>query len=900
MTDHPSPNQPAFELPPNRSRIGRAVDDELAFHIGERARELVASGIDARQAHAQAAAEFGDLEAARADLRRIDELAARRSWAVEALADLWTDARRTARSLIRRPAYALVATITLALGIGANSAMFALVDRLLLSAPPHIRDADEVVRLRFDEAQRQSGRITWVGAPYDFYRALTGSRPRFDVAGSTALTMSMRVTTDTRAAAVVATTPRYFTVLGVQPAVGRFLADGDAADERSAVISHSLWSRELGRAPDAVGRDITLGVETFRVVGVAPRGFTGDGIEPVDAWIALGTSTPGLPRGWMESQTDRRVSLIVRPQPGTPPGATAAEATRHYLAWRASTPAAADSTARVLLGSLVPGRTSAGGITPESRVALWLQAVSVLVLLIAVANVANLLLLRAIDRRRETAVSMALGVSRIRLVRSIVLESLWLGGASAILATLLTRWVGPFLWRVLLPDGAEPSVTPWRDAAIIAALAVGSALAMTIVPALLQLRTSTIEALRNGARGASRRGTRAGDLLVVVQVACAVVLLVGSGLFVKSLLRVSALDLGFQVDQVLAVQVDHGQTRADTAAVGRFLRIAEERVRGVAGVSQTATSLTAPYRPSMTMPVFLPGRDELPGVGQNALGYPSFFAVSPEFFATMGLAILRGRDFAVVDAPAAPPVAIVDATMAKTFWPDKDALGQCFRVGADTAPCRTVVAVVEDSKRALTARTHALRYYLPLSQMPTGTMQRFLFVRTAGSPKSMIAPVRAAVVGAAAVQPLIDVFPMSQLLDPYTRPWRLGRAVFVAFGVLATLIATIGLYGVIAFGVEQRRRELGIRIALGAPRSRVLRSVMLGAGGRMAIGCVVGAAGAFVLGRRLHDLLFQTSPTDALVFGAALSVVMLATLVACALPAWRAVRVDPTVSLRAE
>jgi predicted permease len=899
MTDHESRNRPAFELPPDMSRIGRAVDDELAFHIEERVRELVASGIDARQAHAQAAAEFGDLEAARADLRRIDEMAARRSWAVEALADLWTDARRTARSLIRRPAYALVATITLALGIGANSAMFALVDRLLLSAPPHIRDADEIVRLRFDEAQPQSGRITWVGAPYDFYRALTQSGPRFDVAGSTALTMSMRVTTDTRAAAVVATTPRYFTLLGVQPAVGRFLADGDAADERSAVISHSLWSRELARAPDAVGRDITLGVETFRVVGVAPRGFTGDGIEPVDAWIVLGTSTPGLPRGWMESQTDRRVSLIARPQPGTPPAATAAEATRHYLAWRSSTPAA-DSTARVLLGSLVPGRTSAGGITPESRVALWLQAVSVLVLLIAVANVANLLLLRAIDRRRETAVSMALGVSRIRLVRSVVLESLWLGGASATLATLLTRWVGPFLWRLLLPDGAEPSVTPWRDAAIIAALAVGSAVAMTIVPALLQLRTSTNDALRNGARGASRRGTRAGDLLVVVQVACAVVLLVGSGLFVRSLLRVSALDLGFQVDQVLAVQVDHGQTRADTAAVSRFLSIAEERVRGVAGARKTATSLTAPYRPSMTMPVFLPGRDELPGVGQNALGYPSFFAVSPEFFATMGLTILRGRDFAVVDAATAPPVAIVDATMARTFWPNGDALGQCFRVSADTAPCRTVVGVVEDSKRALTTRTHALRYYLPLSQVPTRSMQRFLFVRAAQSPKSMIAPVRAAVLGASAMQPLIDVYPMSRLLDPYTRPWRLGRAVFVAFGVLATLIATIGLYGVIAFGVEQRRRELGIRIALGAPRSRVLRSVMLGAGGRMAVGCVIGAAGAFVLGRRLHDLLFQTSPMDALVFGAALSVVVLATLVACALPAWRAVRVDPTVSLRAE
>jgi len=898
VIDDTTPDRRALELPANRTRIGRAVDAELAFHIDERVRELVASGVDATTARARATAEFGDLEAARLDLRRIDELAARRSLISESVADLFTDARRSARGLLRRPAYALVAIATLALGIGANSTMFSLVDRLLLSAPPYIRDPDAVVRLRFDNAQPQSGRITWVRAPYDFYRVLTEAQPRFDVAGTTVLAMTMRVNTERRAATIVATTPRYFALLGVQPVIGRFPIDHDASDARSVVLSHALWTRELGGATDVIGRDITIGEETFRVIGVAPRGFTGDGIEPVDAWIPLTESTPGLPRGWQTAQFDRRISVVARPAAGVTPTAMNAEATRHYLAWSMAQPNG-DTTARVLLRSLVPGRDSDGAMTPESRVAVWLQAVSVLVLIIAVANVANLLLLRAIDRRRETAVCMALGVGRIRLVRHIMLESLWLGGMAAVIAAVLARWAGPFLWRLLLPAGAESSVTPWRDAAVVGALALGSALAMTVVPALLQLKTPTNDALRNGARGASRRGTVAGDVLVVVQVACAVVLLVGSGLFVRSLLRVSALDLGFQLDRVLAVRTDHGQSRADSAVVDRFLRDAADRLRGLPGVTHVAAGLTAPYKPSMTVPVFLPGRTELPGVGQNALGYPSFFAVSPEFFATMGLTMVSGRGFGLADAGSAPRVVIVDATMARTFWPDGDALGKCFHVGADTAPCRTIVGIVEDSKRTPIETAHSLRYYLPLAQVPTGRMERYLFVRTARTPASMVAPVRAAVTAVSAT-PFVEVFPMTEVLDPYTKPWRLGRAVFVAFGVLATVIATIGLYGVIAFGVTQRRRELGIRIALGAPRSRVLRSVALSAGVRMAIGCVVGAAGAVVLGRRLHDLLFRTSPTDPLVFTVALGIVVLATLAACAVPAWRAVRVDPTVSLRSE
>jgi predicted permease len=902
MTHNDSSNdRPSFELPVSRQRIGRAVDDELAFHLDARVDELVASGMDPESARRSALKEFGDLDSARNELRRIDELAARRSWASEAIADLGTDARRTIRALGRRPGYAIIAILTLALGIGANSAMFALVDRLLLSPPPHIRDADNVVHLRFDEAQLQSGRIIWVRAPYPFYRALARAPRSFDVAGSTILELALRTTSagQARAATVTAVTPGYFSLLGTRPALGRFFVDGDAGDSRAAVISHALWVREFGAAEDVLGRSVTLGNEAFRIVGVAPRGFTGVRIEPVDAWIPLTATTPGLPNGWQDRPFDRGIAIIGRPYRGATRDAMLAAATQHYRASRAGTPDE-DTTAFVRASGLTPGRDSDGSVTPESRVAIWLQGVSLLVLLLAVANVANLLLLRAIDRRRETGVSMALGVSRIRLVRQVVLESLALGTIAAVLAVVLTRWAGPVLWRVLLPEGAEASTTPWRDGAIVAALAVGSALAMTIVPAVLQLRTPANDALRSGSRSVSRRGSRMGDLLVIVQVACAVILLVGSGLFVRSLLRVADLDLGFKLDRAVAVQIDHTQSGVDSTVVRRYVLDAEARIRALPGVQSTAISYTAPYQASPTLPVFLPGHDKLPGVGDGALGYPSFLMVSPEFFATMGLSILQGRTFANVDAPTSPNVVIVDATMARTFWPNGNALGQCFRVGADTAPCRTVVGIVQDTRRSITGRNHALRYYLPIAQVPSGQTRRFVFVRTVGSPESMIRPLRAAATMASSSVPLVEVFPMRQLLDPYTRQWRLGRVVFVAFGLLATIIATIGLYGVIAFGVAQRRREFGIRIALGAPTATVLSSVVKSAGVRAVLGCLVGSVGAFVLGQRLRDLLFQTSATDVLVFILALLVVTGATLVACAVPAWRAVRVDPTVSLRAD
>jgi predicted permease len=896
MTPDDSFTRRPVDLPSNSARIGKAIDDELAFHIGERTRELVASGVHPDLARRRALSEFGAVAETRRELQQIDEEASRRQSLADVATDTWIEIRRAARRLARRPGYAAIGTFTLALGIGANITMFAVTDRLLLSPPPHIRDARSVVHLRFDEAHPQSERIVWSGAAYPFYTSLIDAKPDFDAAGYTTLSMPMRAGGAHRTASVTAVTPGYFDVLGTRPARGRFLTNADNTGARTVVISHALWSRDFDGA-DVLDSIVTLGGESYMVVGVAPRGFTGAGLLPVDVFIPLGTAS-SLPANWQALPNLRMLQVLARPHSAMSPKEVEARATRLYLTWRAGTPQA-DSTARVLAAPLVPGRTPDGNMTTDARVALWLQGVSILVLIIAIANVANLMLLRGLERRRETAVSVALGVSRGRLVRGVMTESLLLGSMGALLAVMLSRWSGPILWSLLLPVGGEVASTPLRDGLVVGLVTLGSILVMGVVPVALQLRTRVGDVLREGSRGASRRGSLTGDALVVVQVACAVVLLVGSGLFVRSMFRLDGQDLGFEVDRIVAVHIDHGPARDATGAV-QFLREAEARVRAVPGVELVATSLTAPYRPSYGPTIHLPGHERLPDVGSGALGYPSFIAITPDFFATMGLTLQRGRGFGADDVAATSLVTIVDATMARAFWPAGDAIGRCFRIGADTMPCRTIVGVVQDTRRSPIEKNHSPRYYLPLAQAPVRQTNHYLFARTALPTASMVIPVRSAVLGIESSPPLIEVLPMTKFLEPYTRPWRLGRAMFVAFGLLATIIATIGLYGVISFSIVQRRRELGIRVALGASRNTVLRIVLGGAGKRTAVGLIVGGVGALLLGSGLRDLLFQTSSVDGPAFVASVMIVTLATIIACIVPAMRAIRVDPSITLKAE
>jgi predicted permease len=465
---------------------------------------------------------------------------------------------------------------------------------------------------------------------------------------------------------------------------------------------------------------------------------------------------------------------------------------------------------------------------------------------------------------------------------------------------LLTQWLGPALWTVILPDGMTTAGAPARLGWVAAGVAGACALVMTLVPAVFLRYTSDSDVLRSGSRSATRRTSVTGEALLLVQVALTVVLLVGAGLFVRSMLRLGAIDLGMKTDRVVAVRMNPDPSIREQAVREAIFAGMADAIRELPGVEVVGMSQTGPFLPSMSQGVFLPGHDALPGVGPDRLGYPTFFAVTPDFFESVGLRILEGRNFTAADDSNAAAVMLVDATMAATFWPGEAAIGRCVRLGADSMPCTTVVGVVQDSKRFLVQPNHSLRYYLPIGQSPFQPVQRFLLVRTTQSPSVMIHPVRTAASSAGGARAFADVFPLNDLLDPYTRQWRLGMAAFVTFGVLATLIATIGLYGVISFGLANREREFGIRRALGEPSARLLGSVMLGAALRSAAGLVIGGVLALLLERRLHQLLYQPSLADAVVFLVCIAVVMTATVVASAAPSWRAVRVDPITALRAE
>jgi predicted permease len=665
------------------------------------------------------------------------------------------------------------------------------------------------------------------------------------------------------------------------------------------VLSYPLWIQQFGGSDDVVGRKVQLGGEPFTVVGIAPLGFGGEGMDNFDAWIKASVSTPTLAPSWVSSGRPRIVYVFARIRDGVASSQVARETTRVYRDALAEA-GIPDSTAYVELRSLLAGRdTEHGGLTSSARVALWLQAVAALLLVIAIANVVNLLLLRAMDRQRETAVCLALGISRLRLIRHLSLESLMLSLAGGLAAVALALWLGPALWSVVIPRAPRAAEVSGKLATIAAATALFCAILMTVAPALVQRAWSGTDALRSGARGATRRTSVFGDALVVLQVSLTVVLLVGAGLFTRSMNRLNNTDIGFDPARIVGARLTTSAAMDTAARTALFARV-EETLRRMPGVQSVASGLSSPLRPSLTLPFKLPGKDRLPGVGKDAMGFPIAYAASPDFLPTLGIRLIRGRSLARSDHAKSQPVMLVDATMARTFWPNEDPIGRCVQIGADSLPCTTVVGIVQDTKRGLLDRQHSPRYYLSVDQWALGLRERYFFVRASRVDARLVDQVRATIAGVATSAPFVEAYPLEKLLDDYTQQWRLGSTAFVAFGVLATVVAAIGLFGVISFGVARREREFGIRRALGETRGRILRRIVQGAVGRAGVGLIVGSGLSAILARRLQELLFHPTASDSIAFVAAAVVVVSVTVIASAGPAARAMRADPMRALRTE
>lgn len=902
-----------------RRRQESELDEEIGFHLAEEVDERIAAGMSPEQARAAARRDFGNVPLIR-------ELT-RETWGWGAAERLWQDAGSAVRMMRRNPGYTCAVVVTLALGIGLNAAMYGLLSRLFLLAPPYIQDPDGIHRVYVRQLGFFSGQISTANRMgWSEFSALRADDARFAaVAGAT----NPRAMPYGRGQAaenlhVSWVTGEFFALLGVRPALGRLIGpeDDDLAALPVAVVGDGYARRRFGRAPEALGATVGFDDVTYVIVGVLPPGFSGPDPSAADVWLPLRLAAPAS-RGdtWTRPRSGFSLMPFVRLAPGVTGQAAGAAATVSLRASRVDSPIAdrVDTEATALLGPLLRTR-GPSDIAGDLRLPLLVGGVALVVLLVAVANVTNLLMLRVAARRRELAVRNALGAGRWGVGRLLVIESVLLAALSGAAALAVAAFAGRVLRVTLLPRynwAGGPVDAPVMVFTGVTVFLVG--LAAALAPAFYAARARGLDRL-DGLRGA-RSGSPVRNGLIVVQAALSVVLLIGGALFLRSFQAARGVDIGYAKENVLTVNLVGGSLRSlmnDTPLDETAVLAMEARVRAMPGVVEVAQGTSTPLYSRRAIPLRIDGLDGIP-FGEGP--YVSF--VTPGFFRVAGLGIREGRGFAERDRPGARKVAVVNTAFARQAWPGARAIGRCLFVGGEGADCATVVGVVETPLErglgggplaSVSGRGPSLdaadisQYYLPLEQAAsdaatsgTALSQRALVVRTRGNPERMVGPVLLALGEVFPNLPRSAVQSLPAALAPQLRTWRIGTALFGAAALLALLLAAVGLYAVIAFGVRQRELEFGIRRALGAQSWHLLRLVMARGVGLVAAGVAAGALGAFWAGRFVTPLLFDgRNARDPLAFAAAALVLLSVALAASFLPARRAALADPRQALQAE
>jgi len=887
-----------------RDALTEELAEELESHIELLARDFEGQGMSRAEALANARRRLGNVG-------RIRETS-RDSWGFPLLDAAAQDLRYALRGLRKNPAFTAAVVLTLGLGIGANAVMFGVVDRLMFRPFPYLRSPGHVHRVYLRSTDR--GREV-VSSATEFTRYLDLQRWTTSFSQTAAFT-DRSIAVGSGAAAreriVALVGQSFFDFFDAVPVLGRFFLNEEAAVPKGAnvvVLGYGFWQTEFG-GRDVIGQSLQVGPLHCTIVGVAPRGFVGvaeDGPPPA-VFLPITTyasnhSNVRQRENYYRNYNWGWMGMMVRRKPGVSRDQASADLTGAYVrSWnaeRALSPGLPPAeTAQP--SALASGMKSAAGPDPglEARTAVWVAGVALIVLLITCANVANLLLARALRRRRETAVRVALGVSRARLLGQCLVESLVLAVLGAAAGLLIAQWGGVGIRRLFAATGtATPEViTDGRTLAVagIAALAVG--LIAGLAPAVLAGRARISESLKSGARGGGgvRNRTRVRSGLLLAQVALSVGLLIGAGLFVRSLDRVKSLRLGYDVEPVLVATPNFRGipvTDQEQIAVGRRVL---QRSRELPGVESAAWAGSFPFYSSSGTGLYIPGIDSV-----SKLGRFTYQNATADYFATMGTRVLRGRPFNAQDRSGTPLVAVVSESMARVLWPGRDALGQCMKVGADTMPCTTVVGIAEDAhQRSLIGDAH-LHYYLPLEQFGEG--EGFILIaRVRGDPVHEVETLRRELQKEMPGEGYVVVRRFGAMVDSQRRSWRFGATMFSAFGVLAVLVAAVGLYGLIGYNVDQRMHELGVRVALGARRMDVVRMVTRQGVTLSILGTAVGAALALFASKWLQPLLFDQSATDPLVYGGVAALLVLVAVVACVSPARRASGADPNVALRAE
>jgi putative ABC transport system permease protein len=807
---------------------------------------------------------------------------------------LYKDLKYGLRSLVKRPGFSAIAIITLALGIGANTAIFSVVNAVLLRPLPFL-DPDRLVMVWEDASFAGFPRNT--PAPANYADVKNQNQVFEGVAATDFRSYNLTADGEPQKIDAYGVTANFFPLLGVKPALGRwFLAEEDGPEtNRVAMINYGLWQQRYGGDPSIVGRDILLNGDKHTVVGVMPAGF-----QFLDSKIGLWVPIALTPEN-LTQRNRHYLRVVARMKPGvTVEQANADVVTIHQRIARDYP----DEAGR-LSGFVRPLQDEVAG---DVRKPLLVLLVAVgFVLLIACANIANLLLSRAASRRREIAVRSALGAGRLRLMRQLLIESLLLAIAGSAGGLLLASWSFAFLER-LIPDGLALSTKlsiNFQVLAFTVLVTLLTAMVFGLVPAFQASNVDLNEALKQGGRSGLNASTnRLRSAMVVAEVALALVLLVGAGLLIQTFLKLRDQYSGLQPESVLTMRTVLSQSKyPEHAQRVSFYRQVLDRVEALPGVVSAGYTTTVPLAiKGGTNGFSIEGRS----VEQATSGGLSYDAnhrqVSTDYFKTMAIPVRRGRPFSESDNEQAIPVAVINETMAKQYWPGEDPIGKRFKLGDPTdsdVPWVTIVGIVGDVRQMGVDEPVKAEMYFPYQQV--GYMDfyapRDLAIRVSVDPFSLVAAARNEIHQVDPDQPISDIRTMDQVFGQETESRQLGTTLLTVFAGLALLLATLGIYGVLAYFVVQHTQEIGVRMALGAQRKNILGLVLRKGMTLTLLGVAIGLAFASALTRLMSSLVSGVSTTDPLTYAGLALLLTVVAFFACYLPARRATKVDPLVAL---